>query len=99
MVTDNPFFFHSIGLLTPALGRALACTGRTLVYGGGSNGIMGIVSGEALLNGGKVVGVLPRAMVAGGGEGKKADSPKVCLNEVGREKVLSFAFFTLSSHR
>ena len=56
---------------------------------------MGIVSGEALLNGGKVVGVLPRAMVAGGGEGKKADSPKVCLNEVGREKVLSFAFFTV----
>lgn len=81
--------FDSIGSLTIALGRALACAGRTLVYGGGSSGIMGVVSGEVLLNGGKVVGVLPRDMVASGGEGKEADNSKlVFLNEVGREKVL-----------
>ena len=57
---------------------------------------MGIVSGEVLLNGGKVIGVLPRDMVAGGGEGKQADSPNlVFLNEVGREKVLLFVSFSL----
>ena len=82
--------FHPIDILTPALGRALACAGQTLVYGGGSNGIMGVVSGEVLLNGGKVIGVVPRDMIAGGGEGKKAGSPKLFLNEVGREKVLWF---------
>jgi hypothetical protein len=57
---------------------------------------MGVVSGSVLLNGGKVVGVLPRAMVAGGGEGKKADSPKICLNEIGREKVLLLIRFFFS---
>ncbi|KIM41230.1 hypothetical protein M413DRAFT_410766 [Hebeloma cylindrosporum] len=70
-----------------SLGRALADAGRTLVYGGGSNGMMGIVSGAVLSNDGKVVGVLPRAMLAGGGEGKKSGSPKICLDEAGREKV------------
>lgn len=58
---------------------------------------MGIVSGEVLLNGGRVVGVVPRAMVAGGGEGKKAGSPKLLLNEAGREKVLFFfLYYTVS---
>jgi predicted Rossmann-fold nucleotide-binding protein len=66
------------------------------VYGGGSSGIMGVVSGEVLLNGGKVVGVLPRDMVASG-EGKEADNSKlVFLNEVGREKVLLFS--SLNNH-
>ena len=66
------------------------------MYGGGSSGIMGVVSGEVLLNGGKVVGVLPRDMVAGGGEGKEADSSKlVFLNEVGREKVSLVVWFSL----
>ncbi|KIM41231.1 hypothetical protein M413DRAFT_18875 [Hebeloma cylindrosporum] len=65
-----------------SLGRALAGADRTLVYGGGSNGIMGVVSGEVLINGGKVIGVLPRSMVAGGGEGEKNDSPKIFLDEI-----------------
>lgn len=49
---------------------------------------MGVVSGAVLINGGKVIGVLPRAMVAAGGEGEKVDRAKVYLNEVGREEVL-----------
>lgn len=49
---------------------------------------MGVVSGAVLINGGKVIGVLPGAMVAAGGEGEKVDSATVYLNEVGREKVL-----------
>jgi len=58
---------------------------------------MGVVSGEVLLNGGKVIGVVPRDMVAGGGEGKKAGNPKLFLNEVGRETVLCFlSYYTIS---
>jgi len=57
---------------------------------------MGVVSGEVLLNGGKVVGVLPHDMVARGGGGKEADNSKlVFLNEAGREKVLLFVWFSL----
>jgi predicted Rossmann-fold nucleotide-binding protein len=64
-----------------------------LVYGGGSFGIMGIVSGAVLEDGGQVTGIVPYAMVAAGGEGSgstkiiPANSAHVVLNEVGREQV------------
>lgn len=70
-----------------SLGHALALAGRTLVYGGGSKGLMGVVSAAVLVNGGKVIGVLPHAMVAAGGEGEKVDNTRIYLNEVGREEV------------
>ncbi|THH09364.1 hypothetical protein EW145_g2075 [Phellinidium pouzarii] len=54
-----------------ALGAALARAGRPLVYGGGSRGIMGIVSGSTLEHGGEVIGVMPYAMYAAGGERQK----------------------------
>lgn len=74
----------------PALGLALAKNDRPLVYGGGSMGIMGVISDAVLEGGGKVLGVIPRAMVAAGGEDEKVRSAtKVYLNEAGREKVLS----------
>lgn len=38
------------------------------MYGGGSKGLMGVVSGGVLQRGGKVTGVVPYAMVAAGGE-------------------------------
>ncbi len=44
---------------TDALGAALAKAGITLVYGGGSPGLMGRVANAALAEGGKVVGVIP----------------------------------------
>lgn len=75
-----------------AVGVALALDGRTLVYGGGSKGIMGIVSGSVLENDGKVIGVIPRAMVAAGGENEKVASSHVYLDEVGRETV-PYIFF------
>lgn len=46
-----------------ALGRAIAGRGATLVYGGGSRGLMGIVADAALAAGGHVVGVIPHDMV------------------------------------
>lgn len=45
------------------VGTLLAKRGITLVYGGGSVGLMGIAADAALAAGGKVIGVIPRAMV------------------------------------
>ena len=47
-----------------ALGQAIATRGWTLVYGGGNVGLMGVLADAALSAGGKVVGVIPRALVA-----------------------------------
>jgi predicted Rossmann-fold nucleotide-binding protein len=72
------------------VGRALAAAKRPLVYGGGSKGIMGVVSGAVLDHGGDVTGVVPFAMI---GEGNKAnETPQAhpvayVLDEKGREKV------------
>ena len=45
------------------LGKALALHGITLVYGGGNRGIMGTIAHSVHENGGKVIGVIPEAMV------------------------------------
>ena len=42
------------------LGREIARRGWTLVYGGGSVGLMGLMADAALGEGGRVVGVIPR---------------------------------------
>ncbi len=44
------------------LGRTLAARGDTLVYGGGSVGLMGSLADEALAHNGKVIGVIPEAL-------------------------------------
>ncbi|MBQ3788836.1 MAG: TIGR00730 family Rossman fold protein [Bacteroidales bacterium] len=41
------------------LGRAIARGGHTLLYGGSNLGLMGTMSGAALQEGGRVVGVIP----------------------------------------
>jgi uncharacterized protein (TIGR00730 family) len=46
------------------LGNALASRGLRLVYGGGHVGLMGIVADAVLAAGGKVIGVINRALVA-----------------------------------
>jgi len=45
------------------LGRLLALDGATLVYGGGRVGLMGTVADAALAAGGRVVGVIPQALM------------------------------------
>ena len=45
-----------------ATGRQIAEQGYTLVYGGARVGLMGAVANAALEAGGKVIGVLPRAL-------------------------------------
>lgn len=52
-----------------ALGKALSKTSHPLIYGGGDKGIMGILSDQVISSGGQVVGIVPSAMVAAGGEG------------------------------
>jgi len=42
------------------LGRALAASGLTLIYGGGTHGVMGAVARGTLDNGGKVGAIIPR---------------------------------------
>jgi uncharacterized protein (TIGR00730 family) len=47
-----------------AFGAELAARGITLVYGGGKVGLMGTVADAVLAGGGKVIGVIPRQLVA-----------------------------------
>lgn len=68
-VGNQPAFVHA----AKSLGKAMAQSQRPLVYGGGQKGIMGAISKAVAENGGKVTGIVPFAMVAGGGEGSKSD--------------------------
>ncbi len=45
-----------------ALGEMLADAGCSIVYGGGSQGLMGALADGALARGGEVIGVLPKFM-------------------------------------
>jgi uncharacterized protein (TIGR00730 family) len=45
------------------LGRALALSGKRVVYGGGNVGLMGVLADAALAHGGEVTGVIPRHLV------------------------------------
>jgi hypothetical protein len=44
------------------MGEALAQRGLSLVYGGGSTGLMGALADAALVSGGRVVGVVPAGL-------------------------------------
>jgi predicted Rossmann-fold nucleotide-binding protein len=79
-----------------ALGHALALAKRPLVYGGGNQGIMGVVSGAAAEEGGQVTGIIPYAIHAAGGEKDKcngvakSDSVAETLDEKRRGRVRDF---------
>ncbi|MCJ0829198.1 TIGR00730 family Rossman fold protein [Acinetobacter sp. NIPH1876] len=49
--------------MAQATGQAIAAQGQTLVYGGGRSGLMGVVANSALQAGGRVIGVIPDALV------------------------------------
>ena len=46
-----------------SLGKSLAARGITLVYGGGNVGLMGVMADTVMAAGGKVIGVIPQALV------------------------------------
>lgn len=55
----NPAYIN----LAASLGRLLAERGQTVVFGGGRVGLMGALADAALNAGGKVIGVMPHALV------------------------------------
>lgn len=56
---DNPLFTET----ATAVGRWIGQHGGQLVYGGGRSGLMGTVAEATRLAGGRVVGVIPQALV------------------------------------
>ncbi|KAH9961070.1 hypothetical protein BC827DRAFT_1132303 [Russula dissimulans] len=70
-----------------SLGNALAEQDCPLVYGGGTRGMMGIISSAVLQNGGDVTAVIPEAMVRAGGEGFNGKK-YIELDKKGREKIV-----------
>jgi uncharacterized protein (TIGR00730 family) len=55
----NPLFMeHAV-----QLGKILVKCNTTLIYGGGSVGIMGTIADAVMDNGGKVIGVIPQVLV------------------------------------
>lgn len=54
---------ESYRLAARELGTELAGRGITLVYGGGNVGLMGVVADAALAAGGRVIGIIPRALM------------------------------------
>lgn len=45
------------------LGKLLAKNNIKLIYGGGSTGVMGAIANAMMENGGKVIGIIPQALV------------------------------------
>jgi hypothetical protein len=60
---SSPGARPSYGEAAAALGRYIASSGISLVYGGAKAGLMGILADAALQAGGEVIGVMPRALV------------------------------------
>jgi uncharacterized protein (TIGR00730 family) len=58
-----PFEFTAVA---EAVGRWIGERGGQLVYGGGNNGLMGTVAEATLAAGGRVVGIIPQALVEQG---------------------------------
>lgn len=61
-----------------SLGIEMARKGIALVYGGGNRGLMGVIARAVRENGGRVIGVLPKAM----------DIPSVRNNSVENEIII-----------
>lgn len=61
---SNPGASPDYARAAARVGTLLAGRGITLVYGGGHVGLMGILADAALAAGGKVIGVIPRALEA-----------------------------------
>ncbi|KAH9970366.1 hypothetical protein BGW80DRAFT_1176218 [Lactifluus volemus] len=81
---NDPAFQHAAA----SVGRALVMEGRSLVYGGGSNGMMGTVSGAVLKHGGTVTAVTPTAILMAGGEGERISVGGIELGEKGHERIV-----------
>jgi uncharacterized protein (TIGR00730 family) len=59
---SNPGARPAYGEAARTVGRLLSRRGIELVYGGGRVGLMGVVADACLSEGGRVIGVIPRAL-------------------------------------
>ena len=59
---SNPGQRPAYAAAAKVIGESLARRGITLVYGGGKVGLMGVLADACLARGGKVVGVIPKAL-------------------------------------
>jgi uncharacterized protein (TIGR00730 family) len=93
----NPIYKQSGNIL----GRAIAEHGLTLVYGGGTRGIMGAVADGVLSAGGRVTGIIPRFLMRKEATEEALDhlSELVVTDDMHQRKQLMFqradAFVTL----
>ncbi len=72
-----------------AVGTWIGAHGGQLVYGGGNNGLMGVVADATLAAGGRVVGVIPRTLVER--EWAKRDCTELHIVESMHERKLLMA--------
>ena len=61
---SGPGTNHRFVEAASALGKILADNGVSLVYGGGSNGLMGAIAKSTLDHGGNVIGIIPEFLIA-----------------------------------
>lgn len=80
----DPFFFEA----ARELGRELALKGHTLVYGGGNVGLMGEIARTVHQHQGRVVGIIPKALVQREVAYRHADELIVSEDMLSRKKLL-----------
>ncbi len=68
--SSTPEIYHREAIL---LGELIARSGRPLIYGGASIGLMGMLAKTVTLNGGKVIGVIPESLQKRGIAYEEAD--------------------------
>ena len=71
-----------------AFGREIAARGLRLVYGGSSRGLMGAIADAVLESGGKVTGVIPKALEARESAHPKLTELKVVDSMHAREQLM-----------
>jgi uncharacterized protein (TIGR00730 family) len=69
-------------------GREIATRGITLVYGGSSLGLMGSLADEVISAGGKVIGVIPEALVGREAAHKRVTEMKVVHTMHDRDQTM-----------
>ena len=74
--------------LAKKLGTYLALRKINLVYGGGSNGLMGEISKNVKLNGGFVTGIIPKFLQTKENLNKNVDKIIIVNNMAERKKLL-----------
>ena len=70
------------------LGELMAARGHTLIYGGGSVGLMGVLAREAHQGGGRIVGVIPERLSTEEIAFKDAEELHVTSNMAERKNIM-----------